>query len=76
MCEFSFWAFILLFTVFSYATQILKIKALFICKPSEIVIYNYTGVILSLILDYFFFDKALTWTKMMGLMLTSTGIIS
>jgi drug/metabolite transporter (DMT)-like permease len=62
--------------MFSYTTQILRIKALFLCKPSEIVIYNYTGVILSLFLDYFFFEKALTSIKVLGLILTSTGIVS
>ncbi len=62
--------------MFSYATQILRIKALFLCKPSEIVIYNYTGVVLSLFLDYFFFEKALNSIKVLGLILTSTGIVS
>lgn len=43
----------------AYATHFLRIKALFKKKPSEILAYNYLGIIFSLIIDFTLFHHTL-----------------
>ena len=61
---------------FAYASHFMRIKALFLKKPSEILAFNYIGIIYSLGIDFVFFQRTLEWTTIIGVLLTGTGLLS
>jgi uncharacterized membrane protein len=50
--------------------------AIFKRKPSEILAFNYFGIIYSIILDVYFFKNNLEWMTIVGVLLTSSGLLS
>lgn len=51
----KFYIFVAAMVFFAYTTHFLRIKALFKKKPSEIVAFNYVGIIYSLAIDILLF---------------------
>lgn len=45
-------------------------------KPSEILAFNYVGIIYSLAIDFVLFQHQLEWMTIIGVLLTGTGLLS
>lgn len=72
----KFYIFVAAMIFFAYTTHFLRIKALFKKKPSEILAFNYIGIIYSLAIDFVLFQRQLEWTTIIGVLLTGTGLLS
>jgi len=66
----------ILMIVFAYTSLLFRVKSLFLLKPSKIVPFNYTGIILSLIIDMTVFGHQTNFFEILGILLTSVGLLS
>lgn len=62
--------------VLAYITHLLRIKATFKRKPSEILAFNYLGILYSILIDDFYFKTHLAWITIIGVFLTGSGLLS
>lgn len=62
--------------LFAYLAHILRIKATFLRKPSEILAFNYIGLIYSILIDILYYQTHLSLTTILGIALTSAGLMS
>ena len=65
-----------LIIVFAYGSNFLRIKALFKRKPSEVMVFNYTGIIYSILIDVVVFKNHLDFYQNLGVLMTSAGLLS
>lgn len=65
-----------LIILFAYGSNFLRIKALFQRKPSEVMVFNYTGIIYSILIDVLVFDNRLDFYQNLGVLMTSAGLLS
>lgn len=65
-----------LIILFAYGSNFLRIKALFLRKPSEVMVFNYTGIIYSILIDVLVFDNHLDFYQNLGVLMTSAGLLS
>lgn len=68
--------YILCIASLAYISNYLRIKTLFKRKPSEVLAFNYTGIIYSIFLDIVLFKNNLNFLQIIGVLLTSTGLLS
>lgn len=61
---------------FAYISNLLRIKTLFKRKPSEVLAFNYTGIIYSILLDMVLFKSHMNYMQILGVLLTSAGLLS
>lgn len=60
----------------AYLAHMLRIKATFLRKPSEILAFNYVGLIYSILIDVLYYHTRLSFTIILGIALTSAGLMS
>lgn len=65
-----------LIVVFAYGSNFLRIKALFQRRPSEVMVFNYTAIIYSIIIDVLVFKNHLDFYQNLGVLMTSAGLLS
>jgi drug/metabolite transporter (DMT)-like permease len=68
--------YLLCIVIFAYASNFLRIKTLFKRRPSEVLAFNYTGLIYSIFLDVVVFKHSLSLAQVAGALLTSAGLLS
>lgn len=51
-------------------------SALYLENPAKILVFGYVGIITSLITDVFFFNEKMDALSMIGIILTSIGLVS
>jgi drug/metabolite transporter (DMT)-like permease len=68
--------YIVCISAFAYISNLLRIKTLFQRKPSEVLAFNYTGIIYSILLDMVLFKSDLHFMQILGVLLTSAGLLS
>jgi len=67
---------IVVISALTYVSQWMRIKAVFKIKPSEIMMYNYAGMLYAIIVDAIIFKIHIEWLTILGVLLTSTGLMS
>jgi drug/metabolite transporter (DMT)-like permease len=72
----SFYGQVIGMVLFAYLAHILRIKATFLRKPSEILAFNYIGLIYSILIDVLYYHTHLSLTTILGIALTSAGLMS
>lgn len=72
----SFYGQVVAMVIFAYLAHILRIKATFKRKPSEILAFNYLGLIYSILIDVLYYHTHLSLTTILGIGLTSAGLLS
>ena len=50
-------------------------RAIMLKKPSFIMPFGYITIVVGTVLDYFLFDQAVDWLVIIGMMLTSSGLM-
>ena len=59
----------------SYLTQNLLARSYLLKKPSTIMPFTYITIVLSFIVDYFYFDEKFDILSIFGMLLTSSGLL-
>ncbi len=59
----------------AFLTQSFNTKAIMLKKPSYIMPLGYITIILSSLLDYILFGNSLSTLSIMGILLTSSGLL-
>ena len=67
--------YLILIVGFAYGAHVFRIKAVFLRKPSEVMVYNYFGVIYSIGVDFWLFGVEMEWVTVLGILLTSGGLL-
>lgn len=62
--------------IFAYLANIFRIKSLFRLKPSKIIPFNYIGIVLSILIDATIFVHKSSFIEIIGILLTSVGLLS
>ena len=66
----------ILFLFFSFMGQLLLYMANSLESPSKIMPFGYIGVIAGLLSDIFLFDESFNWLMLLGIALTSIGLLT
>jgi drug/metabolite transporter (DMT)-like permease len=72
----AFYGQVVAMVLFAYLAHILRIKATFKRRPSEILAFNYIGLIYSILIDVLYYHTHLSLTTILGIGLTSAGLLS
>lgn len=61
--------------VFGYLTQNLSARSLFLKKPSIIMPFWYINTVIGFVIDVVYFGDSFDWMSILGMMLTSSGLL-
>lgn len=61
---------------FAYLTQNLITRAIYIKKASYIMPFGYIGIVVAFVFDLIFYDISFDWLSILGMILTSTSLLS
>lgn len=61
---------------FAYLTQNLVTRAIYLKKASYIMPFGYISIVVAFISDIVFFDASFDWISILGMILTSAGLLS
>lgn len=62
--------------IFSFASQYLRTKSIYMCSPALVMPFNYFAVIFGLILDILAFNSHYNATIILGMILSCMGLFS
>ena len=61
---------------FDYTADYFRARSLFLALPSKVIPFNYFGIILGIIYDVAIFGHTSDWIQIVGMFLTSIGLLS
>lgn len=61
---------------FAYLTQNLITRAIYLKKASYIMPFGYISIIVAFVCDIFLFNSSFDWISIIGMIMTSAGLLS
>ena len=71
----NFYISLFFMVTFAYSTQVFTTKAVLIKKPSFIMPFGYLSIILSALIDIFYFGHQFNFLSLFGMILAGSGLL-